>query len=202
MPTERFAKLPEGKKKRIGDIILEEFQETPDGSFHITQVARRGSISRASLYTYFTGKEDMLLFSAFYVRRKIREKNCQFLVENGGNYWKMMKDSLEYQMSLCKSHQVYMLIYLPWLRNTDWKPEAELTALEEYKSWIYENCTVPERHGMTREEFDMFQDISQAFLMVTLQDWLSRRESRACILENFNQRLRQMEAGPAKAASF
>ncbi|MGN0371916.1 MAG: TetR/AcrR family transcriptional regulator [Enterocloster sp.] len=199
MPTERFSKLPEHKKRKIGEVIISELQETSYDRFHITQVARKASVSRASLYTYFTGKDDMLRFSTYQIRRNIREKNSELLTRNGGNYWRMMKESLEYQMSICKNSRMYHLIYLPWeqenRQGTD-LTDMEKRQIQNYKNWIYDNCTVPATDGLSREEFDTFQDVCQAFMNVTLQEWAAQKKDRSDIVDDFDQKLHHLESVP------
>ena len=64
MPTERFDKLSEQKKARISDAISEGFRHGGTGDVHITQIAKNARISRGSLYTYFSNKEDCLLYTS------------------------------------------------------------------------------------------------------------------------------------------
>lgn len=63
MPTERFVKLRRDKKEMITEAVIQEFQRTSYGELHISNIARNACISRASIYTYFQGKEDIFQFA-------------------------------------------------------------------------------------------------------------------------------------------
>lgn len=68
MPTERFERLHEEKKKKISDAILREVQRTAWGEIQISRIARSAKVSRASLYTYFPDKEDMYRYATLRLR--------------------------------------------------------------------------------------------------------------------------------------
>lgn len=82
MPTERFSSLSESKRKRISDAVVHEFMRTTYGELQISKIARGAGVSRASLYTYFAGKEDLFRF-ALEETRKIRPESNVILM-NGG----------------------------------------------------------------------------------------------------------------------
>lgn len=64
MPTERFERLAEEKKKKIRLAVMHEFQRTSYGEIQISRIARSAKVSRASIYTYFSGKEDMYRYAS------------------------------------------------------------------------------------------------------------------------------------------
>lgn len=63
MPTERFSSLSESKRKRISDAVVHEFRRTTYGELQISKIARDAKVSRASVYTYFSGREDLFRFA-------------------------------------------------------------------------------------------------------------------------------------------
>jgi len=60
MPTERFEKLKEEKKRRILTAGYREFTRVPAAKVSINSIIREAGISRGSFYTYFRDKEDLL----------------------------------------------------------------------------------------------------------------------------------------------
>ena len=60
MPTERFQKLREEKKRRILAAGYREFARVPAARVSINSIIREAEISRGSFYTYFRDKEDLL----------------------------------------------------------------------------------------------------------------------------------------------
>lgn len=63
MPTTRFYKLPEEKRQVIGTAIRRSYQKRNFANLSLTEVAREAGVSRASLYTYFRDKEDLLKYA-------------------------------------------------------------------------------------------------------------------------------------------
>ena len=62
MPTERFYRLPEGKRQAIREAALKEFARVPFEKASINQIIRNADISRGSFYTYFVDKQDVVEF--------------------------------------------------------------------------------------------------------------------------------------------
>lgn len=69
MPTERFFKLSPEKRQEVVDAIRDEYERTSYGELHISKIARNAKISRASLYTYFSGREDLFRFAVAQAKR-------------------------------------------------------------------------------------------------------------------------------------
>ena len=62
MPTERFNKLPEEKKKAIRDAAMEECIRVPFEKVSINKIIQNAGISRGSFYTYFEDKRDVVRY--------------------------------------------------------------------------------------------------------------------------------------------
>ena len=69
MPTERFFKLSSEKRKDVSDEIRYDYEMTYYREIHISKIARNAKISRASLYTYFSGREDLFRFAVAQAER-------------------------------------------------------------------------------------------------------------------------------------
>ena len=62
MPTERFERLSELKKRRIAKAIMDEIEQSSIEKLNMCRIAKKASISRGSLYLYFENKSDMICF--------------------------------------------------------------------------------------------------------------------------------------------
>jgi TetR/AcrR family transcriptional regulator len=62
MPTETFFNLPEEKRRRLLDVLLEEFAENDYKNVSIGRIARRADIAKGSFYQYFADKKDCYLY--------------------------------------------------------------------------------------------------------------------------------------------
>ncbi|MEH2928453.1 TetR/AcrR family transcriptional regulator [Candidatus Ventrimonas sp. KK005] len=96
MPTERFYRLPEGKKQVIREAAIKEFVRVPFDRASINQIIRNADISRGSFYTYFVDKHDVvefLLEDQFQQMKKFCEEELR---ENHGDYFAMVEHLFDF----------------------------------------------------------------------------------------------------------
>ncbi|WP_270810038.1 TetR/AcrR family transcriptional regulator [Hungatella effluvii] len=199
MPTQRFTRLQEEKKKKISEAVIHEFQRTSYGELQISKIARSAHVSRGSLYTYFRDKEDMFLFALNQTWKTMLEYNKRKLIENGGDYWEMMFSSLQYHLRICKTNQIYRLLYLasenavlPYEAAFSRKRDEEY---RKYKEWICEHTARDSFKDLTETEFSVLQDTCQSLLMVSVQMYLHDSSVESVIERDFKTRLLQIKKG-------
>lgn len=203
MPTERFDKLSEQKRKKICEAVINEFQRKDYGELHMTQIARHARISRGSLYTYFRDKEDMLYFSLQQTRLSIWNHDRIRLTELSGDYLAMEKESLDYHFSICRTNRLYQLLYLPIetvglpLQVSIRFPEG---AYREFKGWIYSHVAEDYKKVYTQEEFDVLQETCNDILKVSIQEYLTGTVGKDKIEETFSRKLAQLDRRGARIA--
>lgn len=103
MPTDRFYRLPEEKRKVICDAVRKEFARVPFEKASINQIIRNANISRGSFYTYFTDKEDAVEFVLNDDLTRMRSVCENALDINGGEYLDMLKVLFEYMVQKMQS---------------------------------------------------------------------------------------------------
>lgn len=90
MPTERFNRLPEEKKRIIREAAIKEFARVPFEKASINQIIHNAAISRGSFYTYFEDKVDVVRY-IFQDSSTQMQKICdEKLEESGGDYFAML----------------------------------------------------------------------------------------------------------------
>ena len=94
MPTQKFTELCEYKKRAVLDAMQEEFLQRPYSEIRIGSVTKRAGISRASFYTYFAGKDDILLSMMEQMIGDLAGKVPEFLREQKGIFSDGMKRML------------------------------------------------------------------------------------------------------------
>ena len=62
MPTKVFEKIPEEKRQRIKNAVLDLLKEKPMDKITFKNVADRSGVTRASLYVYFENSVDLFEF--------------------------------------------------------------------------------------------------------------------------------------------
>ncbi len=98
MPTERFKRLPEGKKLAIREAVIQEFVRVPYEKVSINQIIQTADISRGSFYTYFDDKEDMVRWLFEDIREQIGKTCNEVLEETNGDYFAMLEAAFDYML--------------------------------------------------------------------------------------------------------
>ena len=199
MPTERFERLSELKKRRIAKAIMDEMEQNSIEKLNMCRIAKKASISRGSLYLYFENKSDMICFSLCREReRKLEQDKIRFQ-ENGGDFWDMMAQSLQEQLSDYgrETESLYHFLYLPGRQTFFMLQKArriQSDQLAEYKGWVYRNCINQEIRRLTESEFDALDDMCRALMMVSIQEYISGSQDQENIMSFFRDRLKLIRA--------
>ena len=86
MPTQRFFKLKEEKRRLILEAAAHEFSRVPDSAASINQIIKEADISRGSFYTYFEDKDDLMGYMLRGLRERFRERVMTLLGEKGSPF--------------------------------------------------------------------------------------------------------------------
>ena len=107
MPTDRFLKLPEEKRRRILEAAFDNFCRCPASKVSINNIIREAGISRGSFYTYFTDKTDVLMFLVEKLAGEYTETMTSFLDQTGGDpfmsarhLYEILRERMEFESSL------------------------------------------------------------------------------------------------------
>ncbi|MGL5435959.1 MAG: TetR family transcriptional regulator [Lachnospiraceae bacterium] len=154
MPTDRFNRLSDEKKKIIREAAIKEFARVSFEKASINQIIQNADISRGSFYTYFTDKQDVVSFIFEDSHEQMQEQCLQILKENGGNYFGMLREMFEYFAD--KSREAQEMVRM--VRNVfTYQNSTAIFGLDHNTDWI---CK--------REEDSQFAEI---FKHVDLTTW-------------------------------
>ena len=103
MPTERFYRLPEEKKRAIQRAAVQEFSRVPLENVSINKIIQNAEISRGSFYTYFEDKRELMHYILEEMNRDLRNYLRQCLSENGGDIYDAAEQVLIKGMKRCQS---------------------------------------------------------------------------------------------------
>ena len=96
MPTERFYRLPEAKKRTIREAAIKEFARVPFEKASINQIIQNADISRGSFYTYFEDKQDVVRYIFEDNARQLKECCEEELERNDGDFFGMLEWLFEF----------------------------------------------------------------------------------------------------------
>ncbi len=97
MPSETFFNLPEEKRNRLLDILLEEFSENDYKNVSIGRIVNRANIAKGSFYQYFSDKEDCYLY---LIQLGIEQKTALFRQTQPPKEVKTMFDQLRWLLKI------------------------------------------------------------------------------------------------------
>lgn len=190
MPTERFYRLEEEKRRVISESVADECRQSLYGEPQISKIARNAHVSRGSLYTYFYDKEDMLEFTLKQTRESILEAGKKELVRNQGDYIGMMGYILECYLKLCKNDRFGRLLYLEQEKIMERYGRIIMRNETErmYMEWVYAHLD-REKISCTKEEFWKLHGRSWTLLLQSVRRYLFHIETHAQIREEFKEML-------------
>ncbi|GEM_PF-430653 len=154
MPTDRFNRLSDEKKKIIREAAIKEFARVPFEKASINQIIQNADISRGSFYTYFADKQDVVSFIFEDSHVQMQEQCLNVLKQNGGDYFGMLRELFEYLADKSREAQEMMKM----VRNVfTYQNSAAIFGLDQPGDWI---CK--------KEDENHFVEI---FKHVNLDDW-------------------------------
>ena len=162
MPTERFYRLPEEKKRSICSAAVNEFARVPLDKVSINQIIKEAEISRGSFYTYFEDKWDLLGCIFEDSQNRLRDFCRETLIKREGDIWAMLSALLERTIEFCSGQGQFKFI-----KNVMYHTGTEeilkgfsrkMNSVcdqrnEEIGHWIYENM---DKSVMAIDNYEMF----------------------------------------------
>lgn len=182
MPIERFLRLSEEKKAAILRASMDEFSRAPFDKVSINQIIKNAEISRGSFYTYFEDKMDLLRYIFQDTKQQYQDFCRKSLVENNGDFWKMVEDMFHEVLYKEYSSQLARLI-----RNVLTYAEAEkfVGMLREscgdgcsMDEWMYERV---DKSSLRTETLEEFRVLSEMCMMAVVMAFFQKNKDGKAI---------------------
>ena len=175
MPTGRFLNLPEEKKDKIKQAIIQELFRVPYENVSINQIIRAAGISRGSFYTYFQDKRDAYAYILQGIRCDMWKLCRDSLEESGGDFWTMLREMLTGGVRYCEEHG-----YSRLLENALVNPSlarifyGSLLPSEEIWNDICGRIDTGQFKRCTKEELWVLTRIGTELLTMLFSDYFDR----------------------------
>lgn len=162
MPTDRFNRLSDEKKKIIRDAAIKEFARVTFEKASINQIIQSAGISRGSFYTYFSDKQDVVSFIFEESHEKMNEQCLRILRQNGGDYFGMIRELFIYFADRSREAKDMMMM----IKNVfSYQNSAAILGLDHSSEWFSRG------EGSIRfQELLEQMDLSQTWLREK-EDW-------------------------------
>lgn len=175
MPTDRFLNLPEEKKDKIKNAIIQELLRVSYEDVSINQIIHTAGISRGSFYTYFQDKRDAYAYILHGIRCDMWKICRESLEESGGDFWIMLQEMLKGGVKYCEQYG-----YSRFLENTLTNPAlarifyGSLLPSEEIWNDICGRIDTGQFKQCLREELWILTRIGTELLTMLFNDYFNR----------------------------
>ncbi|MCC8060013.1 MAG: TetR family transcriptional regulator [Clostridiales bacterium] len=178
MPTERFKRLPAGKRAKIRAAAMKEFSRVPYDKVSINQIILNAGISRGSFYTYFEDKRDMVQYLMLDIGAKIRVSCDEALTREAGDYFKMMLDIFDFLISESRETQEIIGLAhnifsyqdnMEMMGYREFQKPFGCTQENEMLSWTFDKVDKNRLCTKTVEEFVTLGGMSALLLVACLK---------------------------------
>lgn len=204
VPTERFYRLPEAKRRNILEAAKKEFARVPFEKASINQIIRNADISRGSFYTYFEDKQDVVR-CIFEEGRDEMEAVCRnALEENKGDYLKMLERLFEYFVATLQKTKES----LEMVKNVfSYQENAKVLGMSDFPVtgeaepdsspllWILDRVDKSKLRWNDLEHFRAMAGLGTAALMISVKQYYERPESLEEVRKNYHVALEMLRCG-------
>lgn len=206
MPTERFNKLPEEKKKAIRDAAMEECIRVPFEKVSINKIIQNAGISRGSFYTYFEDKRDLVRYIFSDTADKLKFFWTKSVVTHGGNLWIASEELLDQAIIFAQKGKMFQMMQSIVLYQDFDKLFAEIHGSngvgEEKGNEILEALyEVTDKEKFRKIDMDSFGILVSMIMGCVMESigWYNRHmESEENIKKIFREKLEILQHGICK----
>ena len=206
MPTERFYKLPEEKKKAIRDAAMEECIRVPFEKVSINKIIQNAGISRGSFYTYFEDKRDLVRYKFSDTADKLKFFWTKSVVTHGGDLWIASEELLDQAIIFAQKGKMFQMMQSIVLYQDFDKLFAEIHGSNgvgeekgnEILEALYEVTDKEKFHKIDMDSFGILVSMIMGCVMESI-GWYNRHmESEENIKKIFREKLEILQHGICK----
>lgn len=198
MPSQRFLKLPEEKKRAIWEAATAEFIRQPYDKVSINRIIKDAGISRGSFYTYFEDKSDLQAFILEDTKNKWARSCLEGLEKSDGDFFGMMELFMDYGIRFCRDNNLLLLH-----RNLIMYQEGQLLELsteaggckEEYLKELMRRIDTSRFRDKTESGCWTLLKISMAAMLMGLSDICLKPEREEEVRREFARTMKLLCAG-------
>ena len=185
MPTQRFFKLKEEKRRLILEAAAHEFSRVPYSAASINQIIKEADISRGSFYTYFEDKQDLLKWLIYAQAEQHFNNYIERLRENGGDLWDMLENVFDRGMDLMERAGL-INIFQNLIKSAKFMeifrgdPESDPQVCREnqrFMKLLYENID-QDKEPISREALNELIEMHMVVFMMSLKRFFRDGEKR------------------------
>ena len=202
MPSERFYRLSEEKRKNICEAAIKEFARVTNDRVSINQIIKNANISRGSFYTYFEDKWDVLSYIFEDSHQKFILLMKKSLEESRGDLWSALQDVMESMLLFCstRSNFEFLKNIMSHANSDDMirgfsKKGGDYTRLSDSaEKWVFEHMDEKSLKLRNFEEFHCLFTLGMSTVAMAIREFYEGT-SEEKVRELFKKRVELLKYG-------
>lgn len=196
MPKSTFLNLPNEKKQRLIEILLENFSARHISQVKVADIVEDMAMSRGAFYKYFEDLEDAYTYTIQYYSIQIHRDILKYISQNKQDFFQGIENYLAWCSELEQKSSYWQAICF-LTRSDDFtnhqrtKPSAESGRLKEWFKLLKANGF----HITSEEEAISFLYFVMDLVINSLTDYIANDWTTDELLQDYRYKVKWLQKG-------
>lgn len=196
MPKSTFLNLPNEKKQRLIEILLENFSARHISQVKVADIVEDMAMSRGAFYKYFEDLEDAYTYTIQYYSIQIHRDILKYISQNKQDFFQGIENYLAWCSELEQKSSYWQAISF-LTRSDDFtnhqrtKPSAESGRLKEWFKLLKANGF----HITSEEEAISFLYFVMGLVINSLTDYIANDWTTDELLQDYRYKVKWLQRG-------
>lgn len=196
MPKSTFLNLPNEKKQRLIEILLENFSARHISQVKVADIVEDMAMSRGAFYKYFEDLEDAYTYTIQYYSIQIHRDILKYISQNKQDFFQGIENYLAWCSELEQKSSYWQAIRF-LTRSDDFtnhqrtKPSAESGKLKEWFKLLKANGF----HITSEEEAISFLYFVMDLVINSLTDYIANDWTTDELLQDYRYKVKWLQRG-------
>ncbi|EMF0155875.1 TetR/AcrR family transcriptional regulator [Enterococcus hirae] len=196
MPKSTFLNLPNEKKQRLIEILLENFSARHISQVKVADIVEDMAMSRGAFYKYFEDLEDAYTYTIQYYSIQIHRDILKYISQNKQDFFQGIENYLAWCSELEQKSSYWQAIRF-LTRSDDFtnhqrtKPSAESGRLKEWFKLLKANGF----HITSEEEAISFLYFVMDLVINSLTDYIANDWTTDELLQDYRYKVKWLQRG-------
>ncbi|MCA6766532.1 TetR/AcrR family transcriptional regulator [Enterococcus hirae] len=196
MPKSTFLNLPNEKKQRLIEILLENFSARHISQVKVADIVEDMAMSRGAFYKYFEDLEDAYTYTIQYYSIQIHRDILKYISQNKQDFFQRIENYLAWCSELEQKSSYWQAIRF-LTRSDDFtnhqrtKPSAESGRLKEWFKLLKANGF----HITSEEEAISFLYFVMDLVINSLTDYIANDWTTDELLQDYRYKVKWLQRG-------
>ncbi|EON3042623.1 TetR/AcrR family transcriptional regulator [Enterococcus hirae] len=196
MPKSTFLNLPNEKKQRLIEILLENFSARHISQVKVADIVEDMAMSRGAFYKYFEDLEDAYTYTIQYYSIQIHRDILKYISQNKQDFFQGIENYLAWCSELEQKSSYWQAIRF-LTRSDDFtnhqrtKPSAESGRLKEWFKLLKANGF----HITSEEEAISFLYFVMDLVINSLRDYIANDWTTDELLQDYRYKVKWLQRG-------